>query len=86
LAAARSAARRGDATELGRLDALVSRLAGGMTAGEEVSLEQLLSDPIPLSTRALLAWHEQLPPLSTIAQPTGAELVAALIVTGPRPR
>lgn len=86
LAAARTAAQRGDATELGRLDALVSRLACGMTAGEEVSLEQLLSDPTPLSTRALLAWHEKLPPLSTIAQPTGAELVAALIVTGPRPR
>jgi len=85
LAAARTAARHGDAAELTRLDALVSRLACGMTAGEEVLLEQLLEDATPLSTRKLLAWHEQLPPLSVTAEPPRAELVAALIVTGPRP-
>ena len=38
LAAARTAARRGDAATLTRLDALVTRLACGMTAGEEVLL------------------------------------------------
>ena len=82
LAAARTAARHGDATELGRLDALVSRLARGMTAGEEVSLEQILEDPTPLSTRTLLAWNEELPPPSTLGDPPGAQLVAALIVGG----
>jgi hypothetical protein len=57
-----------------------------MTAGEEVLLEQLLEDATPLSVRHLLAWHERLPPPSVIAEPPRAELVAALIVTGPGPR
>jgi len=86
LAAARAAARRGDAAALTRLDALVSRLACGMTAGEEVLLEQLLEDTTPLSARDLLAWHEGLPPPSMTAEPPRAELVAALIVMGPGPR
>ena len=86
LAAARAAARRGDAAALTRLDGLVSRLACGMTAGEEVLLEQLLEDATPLSVRHLLAWHERLPPPSVIVEPPRAELVAALIVTGPGPR
>ena len=36
LSAARRAARRGDGEQLTALDALVSRLASGMTAGEEL--------------------------------------------------
>ena len=86
LAAARSAARRGDAAALTRLDALVSRLACGMTAGEEVLLEQLLEDATPFSARELLAWHERLPPPSLTAEPPRAELIAALVVTGPGSR
>jgi len=35
--------RAGERAELARLDALVSRLALGMTAGEELSLEQILA-------------------------------------------
>src|SRR5262249_30290171 len=48
LSAARRAARRGDGEQLRWLDALVSRLAAGMTAGEELRLEDLLSRPEPL--------------------------------------
>src|SRR5262249_7284448 len=48
LSAARRAARRGDGEQLRSLDALVSRLAAGMTAGEELRLEDLLSRPEPL--------------------------------------
>jgi hypothetical protein len=45
LSAARRAARRGDGEQLQALDALVSRLALGMTAGEELLLDDLLSRP-----------------------------------------
>jgi hypothetical protein len=81
LAAARTAARRGNAAALNRLDALVSRLACGMTAGEEILLAQLLEGATPLSPGTLLAWHERLPPPSLTAEPPRVELVAALIVT-----
>src|SRR3989441_11121466 len=47
LGAARRAARRGDGRQLARLDALVSRLALGMTAGEELLLDELLSRRTP---------------------------------------
>jgi hypothetical protein len=83
LAAARTAARRGDVAALTRLDALVTRLACGLSAGEEVLLEQLLEDTTPLSVGKLLAWHEQLPLPSATAESPRAELIAALIVTGP---
>jgi len=85
LAAARTAARRGDAAALARLDALVSRLACGMTAGEEVLLEDLLEHASPLAIRDLLAWHERLPPPTMTAEPPRPELIAALIITGPGP-
>src|SRR5205823_537524 len=62
LAAARRAAARRRHTELARLDALVSRLALGMTAGEELLLAQLLERRAPLTVRDVLAWHERLPP------------------------
>jgi superfamily II DNA or RNA helicase len=86
LAAARTAARRRDSAALTRLDALVSRLGSGMTAGEEVSLEQVLEDATPLSTNRLLAWHERLPTLSGTVESPRAELVAALVVTASGPR
>src|SRR5205814_6937630 len=53
LSAARRAARRGDGTQLSALDGLVSRLAAGMTAGEELELDQLLIAPEPLSVTDL---------------------------------
>lgn len=80
LSAARRAARRGDGGQLGALDALVSRLASGMTAGEELRLDDLLSRPEPLLVQDLLAWHHSLPPVDTGDLPVGVELVAALTV------
>ena len=80
LTAARRSARRGDRDELAALDALVSRLALGMTAGEELSLEELLARPTPLAIRDLLAWHERLPPVGEGPEAPTAELVAALMI------
>src|SRR3989475_973870 len=80
LSAGRRAARRGDGEQLGALDALVSRLASGMTAGEELLLEVLLSRQEPLVVPDLLAWHHGLPPADTGYSPIDVELVAALMV------
>ena len=80
LGAARRAARRGDGRQLARLDALVSRLALGMTAGEELLLEDLLARRAPLSVRQVLAWHERLPPLGTGTEAPQVELVAAMVL------
>ncbi|OLB68436.1 MAG: hypothetical protein AUG85_12935 [Gemmatimonadetes bacterium 13_1_20CM_4_66_11] len=80
LSAGRRAARRGDGEQLGALDALVSRLASGMTAGEELLLEVLLSRQEPLVVPDLLAWHHGLPPADTGYSPIEVELVAALMV------
>src|SRR5207249_4919145 len=80
LGAARRAAQRGDARQLSRLDALVSRLALGMTAGEELLLEQLLARRTPLSVRDVLAWHAG-PPLhgqsSCTRRRSAAEMVSS---------
>src|SRR2546426_177659 len=62
LAAGRRAARRRDVPELARLDGLVSRLALGMTAGEEPLLEELLGRRAALAIADVLAWHEPPPP------------------------
>jgi hypothetical protein len=80
LSAARRAARRGDGEQLSALDALVSRLALGMTAGEELLLDDLLSRPEPLMVKDLLAWHQRLSLPEPGAPPVSVELVAALIV------
>lgn len=80
LTAARKAARRGDAVALGRLDALVSRLAAGMTAGEELLLEDLVLRRAPLAVEDLLAWDARLQPLAYPAEHLHAELVAAIVV------
>ena len=79
LGAARRAAQRGDARQLSRLDALVSRLALGMTAGEELLLDELLSRRTPLTVRNVLAWHERLPPSHDTTAAPQAELVAAVL-------
>jgi len=78
LSAARRAARRGDAAQLTRLDGLVSRLALGMTAGEELLLDDLLTRREPLAVRDLLAWHERLPPVQSEDAGAAVELVAVL--------
>ncbi len=79
LSAARRAARRGDGEQLGALDALVSRLALGMTAGEELLLEDVLSRREPLAINDLLSWHQHLPPAQTGECSTAAELIAVVI-------
>ncbi|HYL55974.1 MAG TPA: DEAD/DEAH box helicase [Gemmatimonadales bacterium] len=84
LSAARRAAVQRRPTELSRLDGLVSRLALGMTAGEELLLEDLVTRRTALSVGDVLAWHERLrPPLppDDVAVPQ-VELVAA-VVFGP---
>jgi len=79
LAAARRAATRRRHAELARLDALVSRLAHGMTAGEEFELEDLVARPAPLAVRDVLAWHERMPPVATAAEAPQVELIAAVV-------
>ena len=81
LTAGRRAARRGDGAQLGALDALVSRLALGMTAGEELLLEDLLSRASPLVIADLLAWHERLPAVELHDCDARIELVAALVTS-----
>lgn len=78
LSAARRAARRGDGAELSALDALVSRLASGMSAGEELLLDDLLSRPEPLLVKDLLAWNAALPAPHEAEAGTTVRLVAAL--------
>jgi hypothetical protein len=80
LAAARKAVRRADAPALARLDALVSRLAAGMTAGEEFQLDELVERAAPLTVDDLLAWAAPLTPLGHATGRPEAELVAALVV------
>jgi len=80
LSAARRAARRGDALQLGRLDEMVSRLTLGMTAGEELLLEDLLSRRAPLTVKDLLRWHERLRATTSDDAGPAVELVAALIL------
>jgi len=57
----------------------VSRLALGMTAGEELLLDELLSRRTPLTVRNVLAWHERLPPSHDTTAAPQAELVAAVL-------
>jgi superfamily II DNA or RNA helicase len=83
LSAARRAARRADAAQLAKLDGLVSRLALGMTAGEALLLDDLLSRREPLAVRDLLAWHERLPDVREEDAGIAVELVAALLVVPP---
>ncbi|HYR98239.1 MAG TPA: DEAD/DEAH box helicase [Gemmatimonadales bacterium] len=80
LAAARRAATERRQSDLARLDGLVSRLAIGMTAGEELRLEDLLARRAPLSVREVLAWHDRLPPIGAGAEPPQVELMAALVL------
>jgi len=80
LSAGRRAARRGDARQLTSLDGLVSRLASGMTAGEELLLDDVLARREPLAVRDLLEWHKRLPSLSGDDAGVDVELIAALVV------
>jgi hypothetical protein len=78
LSTARRAARRGDGEQLSALDALVSRLASGMTAGEELLLDDLLTRPEPLLVKDLLGWHQRLPAVASEDSTARVELVAAV--------
>lgn len=80
LSAGRRAARRGDPRQLNALDSLVSRLASGMTAGEELLLEDILARRDPLAVRDLLEWHTRLRPVQGDDAGADVELVAALCV------
>jgi len=80
LAAARRAVRQSDDLLLAGLDALVARLALGLTAGEELLLDDLLARREPLAVSDLLAWHRCLPPLDEPDGPPVLELVAAIAV------
>ena len=64
---------------LGATGLSVSRLGLGMTAGEELSLEQILARRTPLTVRAVLAWHEGLAPSHHDGDAPGAALVAAVL-------
>ena len=84
LSAARRAARRGDGPQLRALDELVSRLACGMTAGEELLLDELLSRPEPLVVNDLLGWHHGLPAPEVADSSSTVQLVAAVVVVQSR--
>jgi len=84
LAAARRAARGGRHDRLAQVDALVSRLTGGQTAGEALLLEDLVIQRRPLDIRDLLAWDQGLPPLAVPAEAPQPVLVAAVLL-GPTP-
>lgn len=84
LAAARRAARSGRGDRLARLDALVARLTGGLTAGEGLLLDDLIADHRPFDVSSLLAWHDGLPPNAAAAEAPVPHLVAAIcLVPGP---
>jgi superfamily II DNA or RNA helicase len=83
LAAARRAGAERDASRLAALDGLVTRLTHGMTAGEELLLEDILARRTPVAIADLLAWHERLPPLGEPDAPPVLELVAAVAVRRP---
>ncbi len=78
LAAARRAARSGRAVRLARLDGLMARLTGGLTAGEGLLLSDLVADRRPLDVASLLTWHDGLPPVAASADAPIPRLVAAI--------
>ena len=80
LAAARRAARAGDARRLARLDALVARLTRGLTAGAELLLHDLLERRRPLRVDDVLAWHERLPLPATETPGPAVALVGAVLL------
>jgi hypothetical protein len=78
LAAARRAARGGRGDRLARLDSLVARLTGGLTAGESFLLDDLIADHRPFDVASLLAWHDGLAPVAVSAEAPIPRLVAAI--------
>lgn len=80
VAAARAAARLGDAPRVARLDRLVGRLGAGMTAGEAFSLDSLADSPLPLTVDRLCEWSERLPPTGSRPVAPELRLVAGIVV------
>src|SRR2546425_12992344 len=60
----------------------ISRLALGMTAGEELLLEDLLARGGPLAVRDVLAWHERLAPAAGGAGAGGGAPGGQLVAAG----
>jgi hypothetical protein len=84
LAAARRAAKSGRGDRLARLDTLVARLTGGLTAGEGLHLDDLIGGRGPFDVGDLLAWHDRLPPVDQATDGPVPRLVAAVrLVRGP---
>lgn len=84
LAAARRAARSGRGDRLAKLDSIVARLTGGLTAGEGLLLDDLIADRRPFDVTALLTWHDRLPPIQASAEAPVPRLVAAIRLVGGR--
>lgn len=78
LAAARRAAKTGRGDRLTRLDGLVARLTGGLTAGEGLLLDDLIARRRSFDVAQLLAWHERLPPISPPGEAPIPHVVAAI--------
>jgi len=78
LTEAKRAARRRDQRTLTRIDRLIGRLVAGMTAGEELSLAELLEARQSLRIDRLLDWHASLPAAVERDSPGGATLIAAV--------
>ena len=77
---ARRAAREGNALRVAMLDALVERLGAGMTAGEELSLSDVVESSLPLTVDRLVEWHRLLPPPSSRSGAPEPRLLAAIVV------
>ena len=67
-----------DQRTLTRIDRLIGRLVAGMTAGEELSLAELLEARQSLRIDRLLDWHASLPAAVERDSPGGATLIAAV--------
>ena len=77
---ARRAARLGHGARVARLDAVIERLGRGMTAGEELALDDLVASPSPLTCDRLLEWSERLPAFGSRSDVPALRLVAAVVV------
>ncbi len=77
---ARRAAREGNAPRVAMLDAVIERLGSGMTAGEELSLNDVLESSLPLTADRLAEWHRLLPPPSSRSGAPELRLLAAIVV------
>jgi hypothetical protein len=83
--AARRAAREGDEPRVRQLDRVMERLGRGMTAGEELALDTLVTGPFPLTVDGLCDWSDRLPATGSRCEAPSLRLEAAIVVHGERP-